>query len=231
MLCCFYVIIDHNWLLHLAKKIWAGIKSSLKKTGELIKKKRRVDKRVYIIFKYLHGFVGVCVNSDLACTQACTHTHLQTHKHICRSIWPCRHQEWWMCIFIPGLWWIKDESSVYTAFYLTWNIYTFSYCKDEQVPQEIQVKETPESNLYDLQLSLSFLSSLPSALSLYLSLPGIINHLRRMFTQSDSLRKSLRGENSNALPQHKHRWAGEMRRRSLTRGCMGEFIPTCFIHF
>lgn len=51
----------------------------LQKTGELIKKKRRVDKRVYIIFKYLHGFVGVCVNSDLACTHTHTPANTQTY--------------------------------------------------------------------------------------------------------------------------------------------------------
>lgn len=96
------------------------------KEASVEEKKRRVDKRLRIIFYHL----ALCGWRNLLHTKLCLHTHPhtppQTHKHTYHwSILPCRHQEWWMCIYISGLWWIKYESSVYTAFYLTWNIYTF----------------------------------------------------------------------------------------------------------
>lgn len=112
-----------------------------------------------------------------------------------RAFGPSRHQDWWMCMYAPWLWWIKDERWVYTIFYLTWNIYTFSYCKDRQVPLESQVKEKQEPYLYDLPFVVISPPPFPSALSPPLSLPdGIINHFRLMFTQSYSLRKCLEEE-------------------------------------
>lgn len=51
---------------------------------------------------------------------SCVHTHLNPD---CGHTFPCRQPSWW--ISIPQLWWIKYESSVFTALFDLKYLYLF----------------------------------------------------------------------------------------------------------